>query len=339
MKILRVNVYYGGRGLLEDPTLFVIDRMIQVLEELRVEVRRYNMFEDKSGIATLPNTLKECDGVILAASVEWFGVGGYMQQFLDMCWLYGDKEKISSLYMMPVVVATAYGEQDAEMSLRKAWDVLGGISLDGVVAYVDTHEVFEKNSAYLAIIERKAEDLYRSINKKAVKLPTSNTAVKNNLIKKRNINLTPQESEHLSKFVSDDGYVRKQKEDIEELAAMFKHMLGTDEAEEEDIYEDDIIEGFTKAYYPEKDFNAKYVIVIPDIGKNLIIQAGKTFNCEYGEDCDADVKLKADSSLIHNIMSGKMTFQKGFMSGEITAKGNFKTLRMLDQIFRFNNGK
>ena len=89
---MKVNIYYGGRGLLEDPTVFVIDKIVQVLEELRVEVKRYNMYEDKQGIATLPNTLKECDGIILASSVEWFGIGGYMQQFLDMCWLYGDKE-------------------------------------------------------------------------------------------------------------------------------------------------------------------------------------------------------------------------------------------------------
>ena len=30
--------------------------------------------------------------------------------------------------------------------------------------------------------------------------------------------LTPQESEQLSKYVSDDTYVKKQKEDIEELS-------------------------------------------------------------------------------------------------------------------------
>ena len=38
---------------------------------------------------------------------------------------------------------------------------------------------------------------------------------------------------------------------------------------------------------------------------------------------------------MRKIFAGKQTFQKGFMAGEITAKGNFKTLRMLDQIFRF----
>ena len=206
---MKVNVYYGGRGLLEDPTLFVVDRIIQVLQELRVEVTRYNMYEDKSGIATLPNTLKECDGVILAASVEWFGIGGYMQQFLDMCWLYADKEKLSTLYMMPVVVATAYGEQDAELSLRKAWDVLGGISEPGLATYVDSQEILEQEPGYLRLIEKKTEDFYRLINKKSIKIPTSNTAVKNTLINQNNINLTPQESEQLSKFVADDGYVKK----------------------------------------------------------------------------------------------------------------------------------
>lgn len=337
---MKVNVYYGGRGLLEDPTLFVLDKIIQVLEELRVTVTRYNMYEDKAGISTLPNTLKDCDGVILASSVEWFGIGGYMQQFLDMCWLYGDKEKISQLYMMPIVIATAYGEQDVEMFLRKAWDILGGISLNGMATYVDSHEVLERNPAYLALIEKKAEELYRSINQKAAKLPTSSTAVKNNIIKKRNINLTPQESEQLSKFVADDGYVKKQKEDIEELAAMFKQMLGDEEVpQEENLYEDDIIEGFYTNFYPEKDFQAKYVMVIPDLGKNLIVYVGENVSCEYGENQEGDVKLRLSSDMMRRIHAGKITFQKGFMSGEITAKGNFKTLRMLDQVFQFKHSK
>lgn len=339
VKTVKINIYYGGRGLLEDPTLYVIDRMMQVLEELRVTVTKYNMYEDKAGIATLPNTLKDCDGVILASSLEWFGVGGYMQQFLDMCWMYGDKEKIKSLYMMPVVVATAYGETDVEMYLRKAWDILGGIPLNGLATYVKDADVLNTNSAYLSLIEKKAEDLYRSINQRIAVFPTSNTAVKDKVNKKKAINLTPQESEQLSKIVSDDGYVKKQKEDIEELAAMFKQMLGGDDVKEESIYEDDIVEGFYKNYYPEKNFKASYVIIIPDLGKNLIIEVGSELKCYYGADRESEVKLKTSSDMMRSILKGQMTFQKGFMSGEITAKGNFKTIRMLDQIFRFRYNK
>ena len=34
---MKVNIYYGGRGLIDDPTLFVIGKMQEVLEELSEE--------------------------------------------------------------------------------------------------------------------------------------------------------------------------------------------------------------------------------------------------------------------------------------------------------------
>ena len=33
---MKINIYYGGRGLLDDPTLYVISRIENVLKELRV---------------------------------------------------------------------------------------------------------------------------------------------------------------------------------------------------------------------------------------------------------------------------------------------------------------
>ena len=55
---MKVNIYYGGRGLLDDPTLYVINKMEDVLRELRVSIERYNIFEYKNSISTLPQTLK-----------------------------------------------------------------------------------------------------------------------------------------------------------------------------------------------------------------------------------------------------------------------------------------
>ena len=78
---MRVNIYYGGRGLIDDPTLYVLEKITKVLDELRVTVERYNLYEDKRAITVLPKTLKEADGVILAASLEWFGFGGFLHQF------------------------------------------------------------------------------------------------------------------------------------------------------------------------------------------------------------------------------------------------------------------
>ena len=94
-----INIYYGGRGLIDDPTIYVMDKISKVFDELNVNVNKYNLYEDKRGISVLPKTLKEADAIVIAASVEWFGIGGLLQQFLDACWLYGDKEIIEKNYM------------------------------------------------------------------------------------------------------------------------------------------------------------------------------------------------------------------------------------------------
>ena len=55
---MKINIYYGGRGLLDDPTLYVLSRIEDVLRELRVSIERYNIYEHKNEIATLPQTFK-----------------------------------------------------------------------------------------------------------------------------------------------------------------------------------------------------------------------------------------------------------------------------------------
>ena len=50
-----------------------------------------------------------------------------------------------------------------------------------------------------------------------------------------------------------------------------------------------------------------------------------------------DVYAKMTEAVLDQIISGRMTFQRAFMTGEMTAKGNFKTLRMLDHIFIFES--
>ena len=63
---MKINIYYGGRGLLDDPTLYVISRIENVLKELRVKVERYNIYEHKNEIATLPQTFKDVTAKTLA---------------------------------------------------------------------------------------------------------------------------------------------------------------------------------------------------------------------------------------------------------------------------------
>lgn len=67
---MKVNIYYGGRGLVDDPALFVLDKLQEVLFELNVNVERYNLYELKNQITTLSQTVTEADAVILSTTVE-----------------------------------------------------------------------------------------------------------------------------------------------------------------------------------------------------------------------------------------------------------------------------
>ncbi len=331
---MKVNIYYGGRGLLDDPTLYVVNKMQEVLTELRVEVERYNIYEHKNSISTLPQTVKDADGIILATTVEWLGIGGYMQQFLDACWLYGDKEKFASTYMQPIVMSTTYGEREGELTLESAWEILGGLPCSGICGYVDDLVTFEMNREYTLIIEKKAENLYRTISQKIKSLPTSNQAVTRTVLRTQKMELTPQESEQLSKYVSDDMYVKQQKEDIEELASMFRDMLGQPEEDDDAAY----ISELEAHFVPQEDFHANYLFMLDGRKKTLMVQVkGEELNCFYGQKEPVDVYTRLTTDVMNDIIKGRMTFQRAFMTGEMTAKGNFKTLRMLDRIFIFEN--
>lgn len=329
---MKINIYYGGRGILDDPSLYVLKKMQAVLEELHVKVDRYDLFEQKNTISSLPQTLKDVDGIILATTIEWYGIGSYMQQFLDSCWLYGDKEKISTLYMLPVVMATTYGEWEGKVSLINSWEILGGIPCNGICSYVEDTISFEMNKEYSNLIEREAENLYRIISQKIKVLPSSNQAVKNNVQKTKNMDLTPQETEQLSKYVADETYVQKQKEDIRELSSLFKSKLSKrdNEGKDEFVYE------FMSHFKKQDSFTATYKMIIKEKEKPFIIQVSdESVKCYYGEIEDEDVIAKLTEDILNHIIYGRMTFQRAFMSGEMTAKGNFKTLRMLDQLFEF----
>lgn len=331
---MNINIYFGGRGIVDDPTNYVINKMQEVLEELRVNVVRYNLYECRNTITTLPQTLKEADGIILATTVEWYGIGGYMQQFLDACWLYGDKEKIAKIYMCPIVMSTTYGEREAKLNLATAWEILGGRPCSGICGYIENTVTLEMNKEYVHIIEKKAENMYRTISQKMFSFPASNQAVRQKVSIPQSIDLTPQETEQLSQYVADDNYVQRQKEDIQELAGIFRNMLNNEGADNEEEY----LAEFRRVYKPQAGFGAVYSINIEEKSNNLIIVIkGTKLECYYGTVEQPDVEMQINRSTMEDIVNGRMTFQRAFMAGGMKMKGDFRILRTLDQVFLFES--
>ena len=270
--------------------------------------------------------------MVLAATVEWYGIGGYMQQFLDACWFYGDKEKISGIYMCPIVMSTTYGERDAMMSLTEAWEILGGLPCTGICGYIADVSELEENVSYSRVIEKRTEDLYRSINQKTAVFPCSNQAVKQKVSFTPGLNLTPQEAAQLSELASDDLYVQKQKEDIQELASMFKDLLNEKEPDNTMFLQE-----FREHFHPQPGFAAVYKFVFPEMKKPLIVKVDRTeMECYYGESDNVDVEMQVSTDIMSEITAGRMTFQRAFMSGDMKMKGDFKVLRTLDMLYVFS---
>ncbi len=313
---------------MDDPTLYVINKMQKVLEELNVKIERFMLYELKNSITTLPQTLKDADGIILATTVEWYGIGGYMMQFLDACWLYADKEKLSKIYMSPVVMSTTYGEREGKLSLAAAWEILGGRPCSGMCGYIDDPAAFEMNDDYTTLIEKKAENIYRTINQKVASLPASNQAVKQRVSVSQNTDLTPQESERLSQYAADDTYVRQQKEDIQELANMFKDMMSHEPTATERY-----IRLFKEKFSPMNGFKGTYKFMIGNKAIGMRISDELNITDQPGGKFDVEVSLSEDT--MNDIAAGHITFQRAFMSGNMKTKGEFGMFRALDELFSF----
>lgn len=330
-----IHIYYGGRGVIDDPTRPVIERMQKVLEELRVNVVLYNLYEFKNTIPTLSQTVKDADGIVLASTVEWFGMGGYMLEFLDSVWQFGDKSRIREIYMMPVVIAKTYGERQVIADLSNAWETLGGKVLTGLSGYIDNPLDLEVNQDYISLIEAQAERLYRGVNQREKTFPSSKSALTERVGTPNPLHLSVPEAEQLSEYVSDENYVKTQKEDIQELAVHFKGMLMSEDAGSEEEYIGDI----KKAFKPSADVSGTFVVDIAEKKNDLIIDIhGAKLEVKYDKAAAADVKMTMKRDVMEDIVSGRMSFQRAFMSGAMTGmQGNFSLLGGLDKVLDFTH--
>jgi len=256
-----------------------------------------------------------------------------MHQFVDACWLYGDKEKIAKTYMCPIVMSTTYGEREGKLTLAGAWEILGGRPCSGICGYIADTSIFEGNEEYNKIIEKKAENMYRTINQRMASFPASNQAVKQMVSITKNTDLTPQESEQLSQYASDDSYVKRQKQDIQELTSLFRDMMGSSEQDE---HKEEFIKEFKEHFVPQPGFKAVYKIQVEGKRQPLIIEInGAVNNYYYGSVDNADGEIQISRETMDDIIFARMTFQRAFMGGAMKMKGDFKILRTLDQIFVF----
>ena len=116
------------------------------------------------------------------------------------------------------------------------------------------------------------------------------------------------------------------------VASLFKGMLG--ESDETDDYMTRLQEHF----FPMDGLKAVFQIDLIDEQSSLVIEINEEqMNCYRGSVEQADVTAKVKTSVFEEVLNGTKSFQSAFMSGDLSAQGNFKILRNFDTIFRFQN--
>ena len=126
----------------------------------------------------------------------------------------------------------------------------------------------------------------------------------------------------------------------EEQAKQVKsaYEAGEDNKYELIVKEDEkLAEAFRTHFKPQPGYKASYKISIDGKKEPLCVKVQQTeLTCEWKDEADCDVLISTDMDTILEITRGKMTFQRAFMSaGSMKVKGDFKLLRMLDQLFVF----
>lgn len=347
----KIIVVYGGSNLADDPTYVVTDRISGVLTELNVTIKRIDLYKNDYSIDAFIDELEESDGVILATTVEWYGIGGHLQMFLDKCFASGRYGAFTGAYLFGIVVSRQSYERDAYSHLIKSWEILGGVESISLLTSIENSADLETDNELLMAIDKKAEDYYRVLNQQRLILPTSIHGNKvlfklpvktrvdegEQMIIKQVVSSETKEQtlENQMSFISNyDEFIEKQQQDIEDISSLFKEKLTT----KNDISRKTFPEIFEYKYKPDKTF-ADCVIswVLNDKGNESFVLEfrGAKLKAKNGKKSDADVVMSCDIDVLSKITDGKLTVQRAFMTGEIKAKGNFTLLYKLDQLFAF----
>lgn len=243
---------------------------------------------------------------------------------------------------MSVVLTKTTGERDASAHLLKSWEMLGGIEGVCLCGKVENSVDLEANKDIISIIDKKTEDFYRIINQKRQVLSTGTNYVihsdhtpshikPNNIIDKVVDGDTLFNSK--STHVEEEPHIIKQKQDIQELTDFFNQKLTLDEK----LSNNDYIHTLIKAFDCKDDkFNCTYNIIITDKdNEDLIIKiANGKISGYIGTDISSDVIINIDSNTFDKILSGKLTTQRAFLTGQLKAKGNFTLLYEFDHLFK-----
>lgn len=318
-----ITLVYGGLSIEDNPTKLACEKIEEVLTELGQKVVSFNLMQHH--VEDVIEALSNSAGVVLATTVEWFGVGHLMQQFLDTCYLLKREDMFAEIPLFSVVFSRNAKEKEASDYLNTAWQMLGGWK------GVELYGTFTDRSALLAdtealiYIEKKTEQFYRYGLNQSYQLPRSFTGEERMAISKqpalpREQQETPVQEEMSNHKKNVVALSEKLKAKLEEKTKTSK--LG-------------LVDLLTQKYKGATD--SEYIIqfqIIDNAKENVaaLIKPSGIY-CYLGVEEEPVLTLNVEEEFLRQILEQKISFQRAFMTGKITVKGELNLLYKMDEFF------
>lgn len=344
LKEKTITMIYASEGYVDDPTLVVLNRLSQVFDDLGLTIHRVNLYKEETSLQRIFEYILASKGVILATTVEWFGIGHHLQTFLDDCFTRGEERYFKNVPLLGIVIGRFGYEEEAYHYLIQSWEHLGGCEGRKITAVFKDAAALETNFDLLKIIDRKGEDFFRFMIHYQGELPQSTTV--------RKIYVEVPVKEYSSFPVEEEsGFQEKEKETENRVLKGYEDPIKTEKNDIANLTlkfrskfekrakkgQQTIPEIISQAYVTDNELICQVQIVVVDsTSENTVMSINqRDIQVYFGNQSRVKVIIKINRDSLMRILTGKMTFQRAFVAGKLKAKGDFTLLSKLDQVFDF----
>lgn len=322
MNIVIIN---GGNNNENDPACYTADIIADLFKELDIDLRRIDLYKQQYNMPAVQLMMQEATAVVFLTTVEWVGIGKYMQEFLDTCWEYDDHSIFADKYCLNIVLSKCGEQRIATQLISDSWYMLSGMrseELSGCVG--DDYDIL--SNEYKIIIERKIQDFYRILGQKRSYLPNSG-------ITQATINKPIHNVEDKKPKQNKIELNEKEEKDILEISNIFKNMLNN---KQENKFED-IREKLLARFDRNKAENIATMVQM-NIEKLRIILSIKNGQliCLEGEEDTVDIMITISDIKFNDFINGELKLHMAFQLGILKVKGNMSLLNTLDECFSKN---
>ncbi len=371
---MKVTALTASNSIIDYGLSKIIKIVMDTLTELGVEVVTHELSgkglepyinEPNSIVAEIAEDIKTARGVIFFDASGLIAPSGIMQTFMEHLSGPGYENVLENKNCLIVVVSENSFARRSIENYSAVLNHFGGY--DSVRIGLESERAYKAltDDTIREIIERQAEDFYRTINRErkffipqcANPQPVTEASEFLTLEESEMLmgNVKPKISvNEIYKKLSLDQINDSQEEDINELTQFFSSKMNIEPKKADILFSNEITPEKTSAprtktirqmtqslphYFQPQLSGGLNAIIQLNISGDESISAYISINnteCTYteGNHATPDLTVLADCGIWGDILKGKLTAQKAFLVGKLKVRGNFVMLNKFDQLFK-----